>query len=280
MLGSFGYALPVGRIFGIPVSIHWSLFALVIGFLLHDLARYPAAVAGLAFVVGALSVLSILIHELAHALAAHRFGCRTRSIELHAFGGVAQIVGGAPTSAQAARNDILIALAGPAANFVLYALLAGVASAVSPFGWTQLVLLSAARFNLLIGAFNLVPCFPLDGGRALLGGLRLKMGPVHGDRLAYTVGLYIAAPGMILAILISQPVMALLFYIAFDACRQHRAALDSSFGPSRSDGASLWERVRGWFAPNREPRPPKLRVIRGGRYEEPGVRSPESGAKN
>lgn len=279
MFGPSGQALSVGRVLGIPISLHWSLFALGLAYLLRDLSLYSATGAFVALLVSLLGTASVLIHELAHAFTGSRFGYRTRAIELHAFGGVAEIVGGPSSSAESSRHEIFISLAGPLANFALYVAFSALAAASAGHVYASAVLFTAARLNLVLTAINLLPCFPFDGGRALVGALRLRMGPVRGDRVAYTVGLALAAPGFILAIVFSQPILALFFYMAFDTCRQHRAALDASFGGARvvhavtGGGPTLWDRLRSLVTPSREPRPPKLRVIKGGRFEEPPDRT-------
>lgn len=268
--GAFGYAMPLGRLRGIPLTLHWTLPALVVGLALHDLLRFSSHAALVQLGIGLIWGLSVLVHELGHALVAHRLGYRTQSIELHAFGGVAQVAGW-----MSPRHDVAVSLSGPIANFGLYVLLSLVARELS--GTARLVVAGGASFNLMLGLFNLLPAYPMDGGRALLSALRVKMGPVKGDHLAYTIGLAISLPGLLFAVVTSSPLMALAFYIAFDACRVQRARLDAAFGgnvvrpfPHGDAGRSLlpdW--LKGWFTRTREPQPPKLRVIKGGRFEEP-----------
>jgi Zn-dependent protease len=272
--GTFGYALPAGRLFGIPISVSWTLLLLLAGITIPDLIRSGPSSALLSLCVGLVIVVSVLIHELAHALTGHRLGHPTRSIELHAFGGVAQLGG---SGWIAPRHDLLISLAGPLANFALYALLSGLAAPAGPSIGS--VLATAAHWNLAIGLFNLIPCFPMDGGRALLSTLRLRMGAVRGDRLAYTVGLWISVPGMIFGIATSSVLISLIFYIAFDRCRTMRAQIDASFGtgtvvrpfesPDDQHSPGIVETLRSLFSRSREARPPKLRVIKGGRFEDP-----------
>ena len=270
--GAFGYAIPIGRLRGIPLSLHWTLPALVVGLALHDMVRYSHQAALVQLAVGLIWGLSVLIHELGHATVAHRLGYRTQSIELHAFGGVAQIAGW-----MSPKHDILVSLSGPFANFALYFVFSGLASQLS--GVPRAIAAGGAQFNLVLGFFNLLPTYPFDGGKALLSALRVKMGPVKGDHLAYTIGLAIALPGLLFAVVTSSPLMALAFYIAFDACRVQRARLDAAFGgtvvrpfphaDAKTGGTWLPDWLRGIFGRARDAQPPKLRVIKGGRFDEP-----------
>jgi Zn-dependent protease len=122
-----------------------------------------------AVVTSALFFASILLHELGHSLVAQRLGVRVRSITLFIFGGLAQL----ESEPRRPRDELLIAVAGPLVSvflglvFVLAArVLAGVggvgAVAAEGFAWL-------GRINLFLAAFNVVPGFPLDGGRVLRG---------------------------------------------------------------------------------------------------------------
>jgi Zn-dependent protease len=180
-------ALSICRIRGIRIAIHASwllLFALVTWSVAAELApfgRIPAALAGLLYALALFA--SIIVHEVAHALCARMYGVQTRVITLFAFGGIATLDDEPPTPAA----EIAIALAGPIASFAL----GGLAFAVSWVLWsldpgaqtpaaTATELLALA--NLLLGVFNLVPAFPMDGGRVL----RAALWRLSGSRPAAT----------------------------------------------------------------------------------------------
>lgn len=164
--------VPLGRILGIPIRLDYSWF-LVVALLTWALADsyFPAEYTGwppaLYWLVGALTALaffaSLLLHELGHSFVALRYKVPVRSITLLVFGGVAQI-GGEPPSAKA---ELRIAIAGPLVSFALaaafYALQPLVADAEPLLGMARYL----ALMNLLVGLFNLVPGYPLDGGRVL-----------------------------------------------------------------------------------------------------------------
>ncbi len=163
-------SIPLGRVLGIPIGLDYSWF-LIFALLTWSLAAsyYPAEFKNWPvaqyWIVGALTAImlfvSVLLHELGHSIMALRYRIPVRSITLFIFGGVAQI-GAEPPSAMA---EFWIALAGPLVSFALgglFGLLEPLAGGISP-------LLALAKYlayiNATLGAFNLIPGFPLDGGR-------------------------------------------------------------------------------------------------------------------
>jgi len=167
----------IGRIAGIKVTADWSV--LVIGALLAwgvAGGAVPAAVPGtpswLAWAVGSLAALlllaSLTAHELGHALLARRRGIAVDGIRLWLFGGVAQMGGDWMTG----RTEMLVAAVGPAITFVIAAVSVGATWLLASLGAPPLVVLVPqwiAAVNVLLLVFNLIPAFPLDGGRILRG---------------------------------------------------------------------------------------------------------------
>jgi Zn-dependent protease/CBS domain-containing protein len=163
--------LSLGRPFGVPIFLSWSWFAgaALITWLFAPLVenRLPALNGSSAVAVAAsfavLLGLSVLIHELAHAVMALRLGLSVRQITLHLLGGVSEIEG----EQRKPWVDFVIAAVGPIASLLL-AGLGFVLVQVLPDGTAlNLVAFQLAVANLLVGAFNLVPGLPLDGGRML-----------------------------------------------------------------------------------------------------------------
>jgi len=168
-----GPAVTIGRPFGIPVRldaswliavvlISWSLAA---GFFPEAHPALDASARWATALAGALGLfLSILLHEFAHALVARRYGLRVASVTLFVFGGVGDLRDEPPTPAA----EFWIAVAGPALSALLALLLAipfvaGIAlfpAATALMHWLLLA-------NTLLAAFNMLPAFPLDGGRVL-----------------------------------------------------------------------------------------------------------------
>ena len=182
--------LRIGRVTGIPVSVHWTL-AVIAWFLGMGLATgaLPASVpdASTAAYWATASVgvvaffLSILAHELSHALVARRFGVDTDGIELWLLGGMARLNRDSPSP----KADGLIAAAGPAASLVIAGVFIGGAFGLDALGtWPLRVALVGwlGIVNLIIAVFNLLPGAPLDGGRIL----RAVRWARHHDRLRAT----------------------------------------------------------------------------------------------
>ncbi|MFZ0180187.1 MAG: site-2 protease family protein [Candidatus Dormiibacterota bacterium] len=168
--------VPIARIAGIRVSADWSV--LVIGALLAwgVAGTVPTSVPGtpvwLAWVVGAIAALlliaSLTAHELGHALLARRRGIAVEGIRLWLFGGVAQMSSDWMTG----RTEMLVAAIGPAVTLVLAGFFVGSSWLLVQVGAPQLVVVVAvwlAAVNVLLLVFNLIPAFPLDGGRILRG---------------------------------------------------------------------------------------------------------------
>ena len=161
------YTLTVGRIAAIPIQVHWSwpaVLLIVVGILSQVYA--PAAGAAgaslMAIVAGLLLCVSVVLHELGHALVARHYCFTVRSITLFAVGGVAEIDAEQTTSSQ----ELLLAVAGPVVS-LLFALFSGLiwwrASATA----LGLLALHLALTNGLMVVFNLLPSYPMDGGRVL-----------------------------------------------------------------------------------------------------------------
>jgi Zn-dependent protease/CBS domain-containing protein len=166
-------SIRLGRVAGIEVGIHYTwLFAFAL--IAWSLAAgfFPSTVPGLAaptyWLLGIAAALglfaSVLIHEFSHSLMALARGLRVQSITLFIFGGVSTIVG----EAERSLDEFLIAVVGPLSSFVLAAVFWAVGH-LSALDGTPLgaFLGYLASVNLILGVFNLVPGFPLDGGRVL-----------------------------------------------------------------------------------------------------------------
>lgn len=167
--------IPLGRVFGIPLGLDYSWF-LIFGLLTWSLATnyYPARYAdwttALYWTLGALTTIllfgSVLLHEFGHALVAKGFNIPVRRIRLMVFGGVAELEDESPT----ALSEFLIAIAGPlvslftaaaaAAAWLVLGMVGGLQPVVALVGYLAFV-------NLMLAVFNLIPGFPLDGGRVL-----------------------------------------------------------------------------------------------------------------
>jgi stage IV sporulation protein FB len=188
------WAIRLGRIAGTEVRIHLTFFLLLAWFAAADYqAGGPReALHGTALICSVF--LCVLLHEFGHALAARHYGIRTPDITLFPFGGVARI----ERMPEKPSEEIVIALAGPAVNVViatgLFLALAafGMAGpdAVLNFGGSFVHQLVAVNVILLL--FNLIPAFPMDGGRVLRALLATRFGHNRATQIAAHVGQILA----------------------------------------------------------------------------------------
>ena len=164
--------LRLGSIFGIEIGANWSLvfiFALIAwtlatGVLPSDVHNQPASAYWLAGAAGAIAFYGCLLaHELAHALVARRNGVKVAGITLWLFGGVSRL-DGEPKSAGA---EALIAAVGPLTSLAIAVVALGLYFATSATGLVSDLFGWLAFVNAALAVFNLVPAFPLDGGRLL-----------------------------------------------------------------------------------------------------------------
>jgi Zn-dependent protease/CBS domain-containing protein len=188
-----GSALRIGRIAGIDVYLHWTfglLIAWAIGYYVLGGADAPTTVAGVTLILAVFGC--VVLHELGHALMARRFGVPTKDITLYPIGGVARLqrIPEHPT------QELLVALAGPAVNVAIAALIwVGAAVLGAPVGrptglgdplghfWPNLLWV-----NVVLVVFNLLPAFPMDGGRVLRALLAYKLDYARATQIAAGVG--------------------------------------------------------------------------------------------
>jgi Zn-dependent protease len=185
------WSLRVAKVSGIPIRLHFTFLLLLVWLLVSDLGMGRVAVVlslvGLFFCVA--------LHELGHSLTAQRFGYKVRDITLYPIGGVAAIEG-----SPSPRHELFIALAGPLVNVViagvLFAVLAATGKlpngpqAVQSMAQDPWVLLLQA--NVMLAVFNMIPAFPMDGGRVLRALLGLRLGKLRATRIAARVGQFVA----------------------------------------------------------------------------------------
>ncbi len=150
---------------GIPIKLHYSFLILGAVWVFYNGLQLGITGAAYALGLGLALFGSVLLHELGHSLMAATYGISTRHITLYPFGGIAAI----ESEPKPGLEEFFIALAGPAVNFILAGLLA-------PAMLINLQLFSfLVGINLVMGIFNLIPAFPMDGGRILRSLLMTKM---------------------------------------------------------------------------------------------------------
>lgn len=206
-----GTSLTLFRFRGISVRVHWSfLLILAYGAFAYSAgSNAPALGALYGVIIIVLLFVCVTLHEFGHALVARHYGIGVRDITLLPIGGVANL----ERLPENPGQELLIAIAGPMVNFVLALLLlpftllavgwemrAGTMSLELSQIWANLqtpgfgnLLLYLLSTNILLGLFNLLPAFPMDGGRILRALLAMAMDYVQATRIAVLVGRMIAA---------------------------------------------------------------------------------------
>jgi Zn-dependent protease len=187
----------LGSPFEIDVHVHASFLLLLawVGFGAYRDTHSPLAVLVSVLFVSALFCL-VVMHEYGHALTARQFGIRTQRITLYPIGGVAMLQS-MPTKP---REQLLIALAGPAVNFVLAGLIAaGLVLTGTPLLslralTDQPAAIASGLFwaNIVMGSFNLFPALPMDGGRVLRALLAMRIDPLRATLIAAGVARLLA----------------------------------------------------------------------------------------
>jgi len=205
---------------------------------------------------GGLSVLFIValfgcvvLHELGHALMARKFGIETRDITLYPIGGVARL----ERMPRAPGAELLIALAGPAVNFLIVAGL--MAFGLLDFGSGDSAaflgdfLDSLLVVNLVLGVFNLIPAFPMDGGRVLRALLSGWLGRARATTIAATIGRTLAMAFGVYALLhfnLLQVALAAFIYMAAGAEEQGVLAEEWQRSHGSSSNQGIWTAPTGY----------------------------------
>jgi len=206
------WSLPIGSLKGTVIRVHFTFFLFLIWIALAHYAQggSDAALEGVVFIV--LLFLCVLLHEFGHVLAARRYGVQTPDITLLPIGGVARLERIPEEPAQ----ELIIALAGPAVNIAIAAILYVALGGFLPRESMEVqnpgvnLLARLASVNIFLAVFNLIPAFPMDGGRVLRAVLAHRLGYSRGTQIAASIGQAVAF-GLGLLGLIANP---LLIFIA------------------------------------------------------------------
>jgi Zn-dependent protease len=199
----------IAEVWAIPIAVHPS-WLIVFALITWSLARgyfpvtFPGWHAATYWTVGAVTALlafaSVLVHELGHCWVALRSGLPIRNITLFVFGGVAHIARDPSTPAA----ELRIAVAGPVTSFALAALFAGVRALAGEADVVAAAATWLTRINATVGLFNLVPGFPLDGGRVLRAIVWWRTGSLErATRAAALTGRVVASGFIVLGMLVA-----------------------------------------------------------------------------
>ena len=201
-------SISLGRLFGIEIKLHWSMPVLLLVFLFAIQGSMGIGLFGAAMLLLSLEAI-VLLHELGHSLVAKSYGLQVIDITFWPLGGMARM----SRIPENTRIEATIALAGPAVNFVL----AGIAMPIAWLaGGTEFGALTGtfALMNLVLGGFNLLPAFPMDGGRVLRALLARKGDWLRATEQAVRVGRWMALLMLLFGVFTSASFM-LVFVAGF-----------------------------------------------------------------
>lgn len=215
--------LSLGRVFGIRLFVHWT-FSLLIIYIIYSGIRAGSDAMAIGWsVLFILSVFGcVVLHELGHALAARRYGIGTRDITLLPIGGVASL----ESMPEKPSEELVVALAGPTVNLGIVLLLLPFVHLMPEFSeMEQLSSINGGNFlltfmtvNIVLAVFNLLPAFPMDGGRVLRALLAMRLERAKATRIAATVG-QVCALGFVILGLYGNPFMILIGVFIFLGAR-------------------------------------------------------------
>lgn len=238
-----GWSFTIARVAGIPIKLHITFFIIILLGAWQWAGRSADPVAGSLF--GAALMLALFLcvtlHELGHSLVARAFGIQTREILLLPLGGVAQL----SKNPDQPAHELWIALAGPLVNVVIAGILIviGLTPQVDLFAYlldgrglseilgnditlsNLLLWLLSANISLVI--FNLIPAFPLDGGRVLRALLAMQLGFPRATRIASAIGQFVAIGFGLFGLLSGNLLLALVAVFVFVGATQETAVAES-----------------------------------------------------
>src|SRR5260370_5552406 len=237
------WSIPVGRLFGIEIRIHLTFLFLLVFVWSTEAATQDASAAlrGLALVGIVLG--SVVLHELGHALVARGSGIPTKGIILLPIGGITILdeAHAIPDPINAWKRDIRIAAAGPLVNLViaglsaivLLAVIPGFSLAARPLLHSSALLRSIVWSNLYLGLFNLLPAYPMDGGRVLRAVFSRRTDMVQATQRAVRIGHVFSIMFMMVGMLMGNLWLVMIgLFLFFCAQLEESSAVFQSVLPS------------------------------------------------
>jgi Zn-dependent protease/CBS domain-containing protein len=231
--------LEIGKVMGIPVRLHWT-FLFIVPFVAWNFASFSQETVGGIYGFGGIEPASlrwayslffaillfacVALHELGHSYIAHKNGIGIKSITLYFFGGVAAM----EEIPRNPRLELKMAFAGPAVSGVvgLFAVyLAGPAAAVAGAGHPLAIMLwNLGIMNLILMAFNLLPAFPMDGGRLLRAWFAFRMPYAKATRRAADIGKFFATLMFLLGLFsLNFMLLFVAFFVYVGASEEEKA---------------------------------------------------------
>ncbi|RXJ49446.1 site-2 protease family protein [Gelidibacter gilvus] len=211
--------LKLGKYYGTEIQLHWTFFLLTVWIVLSEVlsgASVDRVLFNLQFVLAVM--ICVLLHEMGHLLAARKFGIKTTKMVLLPVGGISTV----DKTTESPKEELLITLAGPLVNIIIAGILFFAIPVSDYIGYNFLeyfTLLNEFSFknflfflfivNITLAVFNLIPAFPLDGGRILRAVLDFKFSRVTATRIATTIS-HVIAIFLLLTGLLFNPILLFL----------------------------------------------------------------------
>ena len=228
----------LGKIAGIRIEVHWTFSLLLIWVIFLDIQRGGTTYTALMNIILILLLfLCVILHELGHALTARHFGIVTKKITLLPIGGVASL----EKMPEKPGQELLVALAGPAVNVIIALLLYLTVPIKNYFGLdadSLVQLLSAPSLetilfylfiaNLMLVVFNLIPAFPMDGGRVFRAILAFTMDRARATRIAAGLGQYLAVVFFIIGLFYNPFLILIALFIFLGAYSENQMVQQKS----------------------------------------------------
>ncbi len=210
------------RVFGVPIRLHFTFLLLLVFLIFIGIGGTQSGGTSAVYIAALFG--SVLVHELSHALVARLYGLRTREIVMFPIGGVSRL-----ETQPKPKQEPLIALAGPAANLII-----GLILLATQHEFLPLEKLSAptdanlieriALGNLLLGVFNLLPAYPMDGGRILRSLLALRKPEDEATQIAAKAGGFLAVAMGLFGLLSQNFVLVFVALFVYLGAAQEGAA--------------------------------------------------------
>ena len=231
-------SLQIAKFAGIPVKIHWT-FGLLVLWISYLAAAHGLGIGGivLSVLIMLAIFLCVVLHEYGHALTAKKYGVTTRDIILSPIGGIARL----EKLPEIPRHEFFIAIAGPLVNVAIILILIAFHLAFggtfpdifSPRFWSfadeQSIVLILLKINMILVGFNMIPAFPMDGGRVVRSLLTGRFGRTRATRIASLMGQVLAAGFFIAGLMTGDIILSVIgVFVFFAAFSEYRAALMSA----------------------------------------------------
>ncbi len=240
------WSIPIGKLFGVEVRLHFTFIFLLAFIWMAESAMKGNSTPGRVLALVGIVFGAVVVHEMGHALIARREGLQAKAIVLLPIGGITLLDDARPVTATASgkvawQRDIRIAVAGPLVNIGI-ALIAGAVVLArfpeahlwtKPFIHSNHLLRSLVWMNFYLGAFNLLPAYPMDGGHILRAVFSRHMDPVQATRRAVSIAHALAPLVIVVGMLLlfqggypdSYLVVTLGFFLLIGAQVEERSAV-------------------------------------------------------